>query len=760
MNNSSAPLCISGVYPHLALFNAPDEGECGIGAIVPWAGKLWAITYGPHFPEGSPDQLWAIDPHLRLEARPESVGGTPAGRMIHVESQQLFIGPYAIDAAGHVRTIDITKLVGRHTAIARHLHDPAKLVYYFDMDGAIYEVNVHTLAVTALPFGRQMPGCHGKGAYTGQGRFIIANNGEWGEVRPGHEEEMGVLAEWNGKAWQIIERKQFTDVTGPGGIHGAPCDSSPIWSIGWDRRSVILKLLDAGVWHTFRLPKGNRTYDHRCGWYTEWPRIRAVTGGKFLMDMHALFYDFPQTFCAANTAGLAPLASHLRYIPDFCEWNGRLVLASDDTSIMENPMAGRSQSNLWFGSWEQLAGFGPRSGYGGVWVDDAVRADVPSAPFLINGFDQRIVHLWHNAPASVTFTIEVDVDGAGTWQRHATVTVAPRDYAWHIFSDGVVGQWARVIADRDCNAGAFFHCQSARKVTAGEDALFAALADVGDTAVVGGIIRPGEDKQLQYLCQAAGESERYVEFDEKLRVSAPPSRAGEVKAIAAITHDFGVDNASVIMTANGARFRLPKGAAAYDQPFATGWPRGLRECESERYMANLHGTFYIIGRESGVPAIQPIASHRKQIMDYCTWRGLLVMSGTRRGATPDGQYFGDDTTGLWFGQIDDLWKLGKPVGVGGPWLRTQVAAGMPSDPYLMIGYDRKRAALAHNAAQAVQFTLEVDVLGTGTTWLPYLRIAVPAGAGVTHVFPRGFSAHWVRVTADAACCATAQFIYE
>ena len=40
----------SGVYPHLAFFN--DERECGTGAVVPWAGRLWAVTYAPHSPKG------------------------------------------------------------------------------------------------------------------------------------------------------------------------------------------------------------------------------------------------------------------------------------------------------------------------------------------------------------------------------------------------------------------------------------------------------------------------------------------------------------------------------------------------------------------------------------------------------------------------------------------------------------------------------------------------------------------------------------
>lgn len=97
---------ISGVYPHLTAFNEGDgipcEGrvgngkEIGIGAVVPWAGKLWMITYSPHCPEGSSDKLYAIDEQLNVSISPESVGGTPACRMIHRESEQLIIGPYFI----------------------------------------------------------------------------------------------------------------------------------------------------------------------------------------------------------------------------------------------------------------------------------------------------------------------------------------------------------------------------------------------------------------------------------------------------------------------------------------------------------------------------------------------------------------------------------------------------------------------------------------------------------------------------------------
>ena len=39
-------------------------------------------------------------------------------------------------------------------------------------------------------------------------------------------------------------------------------------------------------------------------------------------------------------------------------------------------------------------------------------------------------------------------------------------------------------------------------------------------------------------------------------------------------------------------------------------------------------------------------------------------------------------------------------------------------------------------------------------------IEVPARQAVEHVFPEGFSAHWVRLKTDRDCTATAWFEYE
>ncbi len=105
--------------------------------------------------------------------------------------QSLQIGslilPVSYFACPHLslRAIPYEKMFGRPTGNARHLTDPANKIYYATMEEGIYEVDVHTLAVTELwrdeqlPDGRKsaLPGYHGKGLFSGQGRLVYANNG-------------------------------------------------------------------------------------------------------------------------------------------------------------------------------------------------------------------------------------------------------------------------------------------------------------------------------------------------------------------------------------------------------------------------------------------------------------------------------------------------------------------------------------------------------------------------------------------------------
>jgi hypothetical protein len=400
-----------------------------------------------------------------------------------------------------------------------------------------------------------------------------------------------------------------------------------------------------------------------------------------------------------------------------------------------------------------------------------VRPGDVSDPFLVAGYQQRVLHVAHDAKTAVRFDLEMDRQGDGQWAVERSVVVPAGGYRFAVLPAELPGEWARLKVHGACRATAYFHYRSPRPAAAGEDAIFAALADAQSPgAYTAGLIRPAaHNRSLQWLVesvaadgQVAPAAYREVELagTSALAFSTPAEdRADEVNKVAAIKHDFAVDDASVVVIVSGRRYRLPKGPAVFDKPFASDWPRGMRECVSERTLANFHGTFYEIPRGPDFERIKPVCSHSKLIHDFCTWRGLMVLSGTRAGAAADGQFFaGDDRRGLWFGAIDDLWRLGKPVGRGGPWRQAAVQAGKPSDPYLMTGYDRKRLALSHQAASEVKFTVEVNFDHTG--FHPYERIAVPAGQTITHEFPAGYQAHWVRLTADADCTATATLVYE
>src|SRR5699024_4244507 len=201
-----------------------------------------------------------------------------------------------------------------------------------------------------------------------------------------------------------------------------------------------------------------------------------------------------------------------------------------------------------------------------------------------------------------------------------------------------------------------------------------------------------------------------------------------------------------------------KGDAAFGNPTAFGKPRSRREVVTERDLFNAHGILYCLPRSSsgGIAHIKPITTHNKRITDFCSWRGLLVLSGCKNDINDQDDHFvksGDGQVGLWFGDVDDLWKMGKPTGIGGPWKNVKVYADHPSDPYLMTGFDKKRVKISHDQSDSVQFKIEVNftmhVTGDDySRWHMFDNISVSPGEAATYNFPDGFSAHWVRLKAD------------
>ena len=1042
----------SGIYPHLAAI-ADSYSECGIGAVVPWADRLWYVSYVSH-KSGGGVGLYEITPELSIRRRPESVVGTHAGRMIHGESNQLIIGPYLIDGQANVRVFD-DLTTERVTAVMRHLTDPARKVYVQAMEGCLYEADVHTLEVTPLfDLSKEELGiqarAHFKGGYTAQGRVVVANNTYHdGDQRQGTGG--GRLAEWDGSRWNIIHRTAFCDVTTAGGILGAPSDDAPLYAVGWDRASVLLAVLADGKWSTYRLPKGSQSYDH--AWCTEWPRIREVAPDRLMLDMHGLFYLMSPELRPGRMDGLAPLAFHLRMTPDFCRWEGKLVLAGNEISSLghRHRTGGQPQSNLWFGSLDEIRRWGKPAGWGGPWYEDEVEAGVPSDPFLIQGFANRTLHLFEGArstpiprctdrfeilelpeavakldymtiergsmedpapgysfqvnrdvvlylavhdrgkpelpdgwketdmkivwrhtglytdsvyersfpkgtvdipghnghnelkhygvpnmcfirdaspdgddlaitslsaplgaivgrqetstpPQGTAFNLEVDQRGTGEWAKYKTIAPAESGYACHVFPDDFPGTWVRITADRDTIATAAF-CfgsrwgdqperprpplfQSLPLVTESKPRIHGGLLPFADRLwfiayvreangeagggglyeldqdmkfvkrpeslpgvftnrkTVAGLLSIGphlisDDGEVRTFSDLAGEhvvssvrhpepgkmlfltgDGRLLEADLETLEVAPLAHipdelglanaqlqfkaghlAGDTVLIAASSLDgrsgclaewdgrrwtlldracfaeisnlgsmsetvvaTGWDRASALLKVRSrsgrwSTCRLPKASPAYDRVWTGEWPR-MREVQTERMLMDVAGLFYEVSGLTYAWSIRPIAAHRRAISDFCSWRGMLVLAGNDAGALSGSNYVRGPECGLWFGKTDDLWQFGKPSGKGGPWLSTPVRAGEASDPYLMTDFESKRVELSHRAERAVAFTIEVEPTVQRKHWKTYKTITVPAGEQVTHDFPAGFTAHWVRVRADQDCTATAQFIYD
>ena len=189
-----------------------------------------------------------------------------------------------------------------------------------------------------------------------------------------------------------------------------------------------------------------------------------------------------------------------------------------------------------------------------------------------------------------------------------------------------------------------------------------------------------------------------------------------------------------------------------------------REVATERDLFNCHGTFYELPAENadGFAKIRPVASHPYRIHDYASYRGLLVMTGVNPeegDINPHIIVSEDKKAAVWVGAIDDLWRLGKPVGRGGPWKNSMVKSGQASDPYLIGFYDKKEMSLSHDLEEEVSFIVEMEPLGNGG-WMKYMEISVPAGEVYKYTFPENFHARWIRFKAGKDCKATAWLVYE
>ena len=459
VEDSSQPIQVKGVFPSLTVMakGIGSDTETGIGAMIPWAEKLWAIGYVAHI-HGTGIGLYEVSEDMTMRKHPASVTGTYANRLVHWDSKQAIIGPHIIDPQGNVRTFE-QLCKHRLTATARHLKDPKNMVYFLTMEGRLFEANVRTLESKLLfnlnkelniPKDAQP---HYKSAFSAQGRLVVAHN-TYDENEYLGKRSAGRLAEWFGQGdWVILEQNPFIEVSGKQNPVTGAAYGNALYAVGWDNLSVIFRVLYKGKWKRYRLPFGTQSWAHT--WNTEWMRIREVQTERYLMDAFGIFYELPPLVYGGNVWGIKPVCCHMRICPDMVYWRGMLVLAGDQT----DNAVGQPQSGFWFGNIDDLWSWGKPAGWGAVWLDTAVKAEEPSEPFLMTGFDKKVLHLAHNAKGDRVFHIEVDFLGNGRFYKYESVRVPAEGYKSFVFPSGYNAHWVRVKVDKDCKATAQFMYQ-------------------------------------------------------------------------------------------------------------------------------------------------------------------------------------------------------------------------------------------------------------------------------------------------------------
>jgi hypothetical protein len=259
----------------------------------------------------------------------------------------------------------------------------------------------------------------------------------------------------------------------------------------------------------------------------------------------------------------------------------------------------------------------------------------------------------------------------------------------------------------------------------------------------------------------------YYELDSAMHLTRKedPQTADFIRSKFEISKDaIRVDEASVLVIDDaGRRWRLPKGNENLTPKTQSALMRVCREVATERDLMNAHGTFYELPAENadGFAKIRPVASHALAIHDYASYRGLLVMTGLDKNTLINEHIItsSDGKAKVWAGTIDDLWKLGKPMGQGGPWKNSLAKVNNPSDPYLIGFYDKKSLKISHKSNQTVRFKIEIEPIGHGP-WMLFKEVDVKANETYEYTFAPDFQARWIRFAVDKNCEATTWLTYK
>ena len=331
-DSHTALIQVDGIFPQLAI--ETDAGsatlEHSVSALIPWSNRLWVLVSSEERTVQA-SGLYEVNADFKARLHQASAPGRHANRLVHQESAQAFLGPYAIDSQGTVRVID--RLVReRIAATARHLADPAHRVYHLTFDGVLFETVVDTLETRELANLKselklsEAFQFEFRTACSAQSRLVVGAVGDVESGRYGRK-ATGLLAQWDGESWSTVQECPVVDLVTPLTTVGDDTGQIPLYGVGWDDASIRLFVLIGGNWQKYRLPWGESCPPNVV---SQTLRLRPFQAGHMLLSVPGLVYEVTTTG-QGHFGGVVPVARNLGSYADLTFWRGLLVFAGHQT---------------------------------------------------------------------------------------------------------------------------------------------------------------------------------------------------------------------------------------------------------------------------------------------------------------------------------------------------------------------------------------------------------------------------------------------
>jgi hypothetical protein len=413
--------------------SATSRSEVGIGAMMPWANRLYFTTYLADTVVGDGGVLAYID-QSGAEVVVDTHNSCHTGRMVHSETNQLLIGEYVIGLDGTVHKVALLA-AQRISSWARHMSSPTTKAYACSMGSStnpalLWEVDLTTWVATQvanISTGLGLTTAHVKAMWTAYSsgsltgsqyantRLLIASNVQY---KPGDAANSGVLATWDGTTFVSRGTESHIEIGG----NYEPGSGMVCAAVGMDHKSPFLVYPSqslGGSYFRYRFPAGTHTQDYYIT--QEWMRIRPVQTERLMLNAYGTWFQLSPWFRHANSAGvqnygtigidyplLEPIGRYVDTVTDYCVWNGRLVIGTNNQSEQRGywPHAGQSQSCLKFGDIESLQRFKP-VGTGYLFYKQATTVAGVSDPMLMRGYGRKTLYLKNDGAVAVNVTIKL-----------------------------------------------------------------------------------------------------------------------------------------------------------------------------------------------------------------------------------------------------------------------------------------------------------------------------------------------------------------